>query len=175
MFPLRRSLPRGRRELLLRAVATGAETSEGGPSTRSRRSLLAGAAMRRRDTMERRGVVPGGRGAVGARAGEPALPPLGVVLLNRAGFGPGAGDLQAFEALGASDAERLQEWVDEQLDPTTIDDSAAEARIAASGYATLGKSLAQLWADHVVPDDLPWQDRIRPIAETTLATFLRAV
>jgi uncharacterized protein (DUF1800 family) len=130
--------------------------------------------MRRRDTLDRRSVAVAEPGAA-QRAGEPALPPLAVVLLNRAGFGPRPGDLAAFAALGGTDAARLQAWVDQQLDPATIDDSEAEARIAASGYTTLGKSLAQLWADHVVPDNLPWQDRIRPIAETTLATFLRGV
>ncbi|MFQ5351212.1 MAG: DUF1800 family protein, partial [Thermoanaerobaculia bacterium] len=182
MLPLRRSLPRGRRELLRQAVSAGAETGSGERGQRSRRSVLARAAMRRRDTMARRAVSATGEGHIArpeegpvARVGEPALPALGVVLLNRAGFGPRPGELEQFTALGATDAERLQAWVDQQLDPAILDDSEADARVAASGYTTLGKTLTQLWADHVVPDELPWQDRIRPIAETELVTFLRGV
>jgi hypothetical protein len=102
------------------------------------------------------------------------IPPVGVIALNRAAFGLRPGDLQAFNALGASDDDRLQTFVDQQLDPDTIPDTEAEDRIAASGFTTLDKSLQQLWADHYVADP-PWQDRIRPAVETHLATFIRAV
>ena len=102
----------------------------------------------------------------------PQLPPLGVIALHRMGFGPRPGDLSYFRGLGASADERLAAYVDEQLDPLSLDDSEAEARIAAAGYTTLGKSLTQLWADHEVDD---YMVRRQPLAETVGATFLRAV
>ncbi len=103
-----------------------------------------------------------------------AAPPAGVVAFSRAAFGPAAGDLQAFEALGGNDLDRLTTWVDQQLDPASIDDSVADSRIAASGFTTLNKSLQQLWVDHAVSDP-EWQERVRPATETQLATFIKAV
>jgi len=44
--------------------------------------------------------------------------------LNRLTFGPRPGDVAAVEAMG------LNKWIDEQLSPETIDDSALEARLA---------------------------------------------
>ncbi len=106
----------------------------------------------------------------------PAItPPVAVIALNRLGFGQAPGDIAAFNALAATDAQRLQIWVDQQLQPGAIDDSVADARIAASGYTTLGKPLTQLWADHAAPSGLSYRERIRPADETTLATFVRAV
>lgn len=45
--------------------------------------------------------------------------------LNRLTFGPRPGDVAAVEAMG------LDKWINEQLNPETIDDSALEARLAA--------------------------------------------
>jgi uncharacterized protein (DUF1800 family) len=45
--------------------------------------------------------------------------------LNRLTFGPRPGDMAAVEAVG------LDKWIDEQLNPETIDDSALETRLAA--------------------------------------------
>ena len=45
--------------------------------------------------------------------------------LNRLTFGPRPGDVQAVETMG------LQQWIDEQLNPSKIDDSALEARLSA--------------------------------------------
>ena len=106
----------------------------------------------------------------------PAPPPAAVIALNRLGFGPRAGDVDAFNALGATDAERLSAYLDEQLDPDSIDDSAAEARIAQSGFTTLDKTLEELWQDHVIdpaPDDYDLQTQ--PFWETQFATFLRGI
>ncbi len=115
------------------------------------------------------------------RPGKPELftphstpPPAGVLAYHRAAFGPRPGDLDDFDALGTTDPERLQIWVDQQLDPAGIDDSDAENRIAASGYTTLNKTLQQLWVDHAVAEP-PWQERIRPATETMLVTHLKAV
>ena len=58
------------------------------------------------------------------------LPPLEVIALNRLAFGPRDGDLDAFRQLGASDRERLVTYVDQQLNPGSIDDNACAARRA---------------------------------------------
>jgi hypothetical protein len=113
----------------------------------------------------------------GARllAGAPELPPLAVIVLNRAAFGSRPGDFSRFAQLGPDDGARLQAYVDEQLNPGATDDSACENRIAAQGFTTLGKSLTQLWAEHVRTEGLGWEDRIRPATEVERATWLRAV
>jgi uncharacterized protein (DUF1800 family) len=94
--------------------------------------------------------------------------------LNRLGFGPRAGDLEAFMAGGASDADRLEAWLEAQLEPQSIDDLELDARIAAAGFTTLGKSASDLWADHILADP-EHKERVRPLYETARAVFLRAV
>ncbi|MBP9822705.1 MAG: DUF1800 domain-containing protein [Thermoanaerobaculia bacterium] len=108
--------------------------------------------------------------------GEESLTPpaLAVLALTRLAFGPTAGDIAAFNALGGNDLQRLTAWVDQQLAPATLPDAACDARIAASGFSTLGKSLTQLFLDHHVADP-EWYERIRPATETELATWTRAV
>jgi len=90
-----------------------------------------------------------------------APPPAAVIALNRMGFGPRLGDIGAFRALGGNSQARMQAYVDQQLNPASIDDSACDARIAAAGFTTLGKSQAQLWQDHVASDP-EWYERMRP-------------
>ncbi len=108
-------------------------------------------------------------------AGEPALPTPEIIALNRMGFGPRPGDLAALLALGANSEERLNAYIDQQLNPAAIDDSDCDARIAAQGFTTLGKSLTQLWKDHTIKEGIDWNERIRPANETVQATFLRAI
>ncbi|HEX3986048.1 MAG TPA: DUF1800 domain-containing protein [Acidobacteriaceae bacterium] len=55
--------------------------------------------------------------------------------LNRLTFGPRPGDVAAVEALG------LDKWIDEQLNPQSMDDSALEQRLAA--YPAMRLSLHQ--------------------------------
>lgn len=104
----------------------------------------------------------------------PTPPRAGVIALNRMAFGPRPGDLDAFQALGGNDTQRLTAYVDQQLDPDSIDDSAFEARVAAAGFTTLDKSLTQLWADHVVADP-PYEVRMAPLHEIEYLTVMRAV
>jgi len=105
---------------------------------------------------------------------QPALPPLGVITLNRAAFGPAPGDLEHFQSLGSTDAQRLEAWVDWQLQPDSISDTELESRIVQSQFQTLHKSLRQLWVEHVVPDP-DFEVRMLPLIETQYATALRAV
>jgi uncharacterized protein (DUF1800 family) len=58
--------------------------------------------------------------------------------LDRLAFGPRPGDVERIQQVG------LEKWIDQQLDPSSIDDSAVEARLA--GFETLHMSTAQLLA-----------------------------
>jgi uncharacterized protein (DUF1800 family) len=60
-----------------------------------------------------------------AASASPLTPDQRVLhALNRLTFGPRPGDVAAVEAMG------LDKWIDEQLNPETIDDSAFDARLA---------------------------------------------
>lgn len=103
-----------------------------------------------------------------------APPPFAVRMLNHLGYGATAASLAAFNALGGTDAARLAAYVEQQLAWTAIDDSAVEARLAAAGYETLGKSLPQLWQDHVVGTS-DYDTRMRPAWEVQRSMLVRAV
>src|SRR5690349_16779996 len=63
--------------------------------------------------------------------------PLAAIALNRMSFGPRPAEIEAFNALGATDEERLHAYVREQLNPDSIDDSEFESRYANAGFETL--------------------------------------
>ena len=103
-----------------------------------------------------------------------ARAPFAVRVLNRMTFGATEADVAAFNALGANDGARLTAWVDRQLNPAGIDDSALDTRLANAGYSTLNKSLTQLWTDHVTSDP-PYATRMRPAWEVQRGALARAV
>jgi uncharacterized protein (DUF1800 family) len=100
-------------------------------------------------------------------------PPFAIRVLNNLSYGATQASIAAFNALGSSDTARLTAYVDQQLDWQSIDDSAVEQRLAAAGYTTLGKSLAQLWSQHVQQED--YNTRMRPGWEVQRAALVRAV
>ncbi|NLA68966.1 MAG: DUF1800 domain-containing protein [Gammaproteobacteria bacterium] len=102
-----------------------------------------------------------------------ARPPFAVRVLNNMGYGATAATIAEFNALGADDDARLAAYVDRQLAWTGIDDSAVEARLAAAGYQTLGKSLPQLWQDHVL-GTTDYDARMRPAWEVQRSALVRA-
>lgn len=110
-----------------------------------------------------------------AAAGVEIAPGAEIVALNRMGFGPRPGDLAALMALGANSEERIAAYVEQQLNPTAVDDSDCEARLAALALDTLSKPLSLLWQDHVRKEGIDWGERIRPAEETYSATFMRAI
>jgi len=63
--------------------------------------------------------------------------------LNRLAYGPRPGDVERIKQMG------LAKWIDQQLNPKSIDDSAAEARLPV--YPTLRMSTAQLLAEYPNP------------------------
>ncbi len=163
MKPVVAHRTRSRRELIERA---GARTGEALETITGSNPAFAGRAVH----MRRPGKP---RGSAGTKT-LPSPPSAAIIALTRLGFGPRSGDIGAFNSLGANDAQRLQVWVDQQLDPMTINDSVCDAKILAAGYTTLNKSLAQLWQDHVASNP-PWQVRLQPYYEVERATLLRAV
>ncbi len=100
-------------------------------------------------------------------------PPFAVRVLNNLSYGATTASVAEFNALGGNDLARLTAWVDRQLNPSAIDDSAVESRLTAAGYTTLGKTLQQLWSQHVRQDD--YNTRMRPGWEVQRAAFVRAV
>lgn len=116
----------------------------------------------------------GVRRRLGGRPSREPLPPLAVVLLNRLAYGPRPGDLEAFLDSGPDDATRWRRHVEAQLHPANLADDDCDARLAAAGFTTLGKSRAQLWQDHHLGNP-EWWVRVRPLLEVERATFLRAV
>jgi uncharacterized protein (DUF1800 family) len=100
--------------------------------------------------------------------------PFAVRVLNNMTFGATAASIAEFNALGANDTARLTAFVDQQLNPAAINDSALDTRLSTAGYTTLSKSLSQLWADHVAPDPV-WEIRMRPAWEVQRSALTRAV
>lgn len=106
---------------------------------------------------------------------DPVLPPLAVRVLNKCAYGPRPGDVAAFNALGPTDDLRLATWVDRQLDPGTISDSACDNRIASGGYATINLTLAQMWATYVRGSQASGNERYWPCDEAACLKLVRAV
>lgn len=107
--------------------------------------------------------------------------PMAILALNRLTFGIRPGDVDAFNALGSTDDERLQNFVVQQLNPDSIDDSDFETRYNNAGFETLHKSHEQIYYDHIASnpydsnDDIYWEWYSKPAYELADATVLRAV
>lgn len=124
-------------------------------------------------------VAAGGHAPSMSRLSQPTRitlprPSLAIRALGNMSYGARASDIAAFNAIGNNDTSRLTAWVDDQLDWEAIDDGAVESRLASAGYTTLGKSLTQLWTDHVKPDPA-WEVRMRPAWEVQRSALVRAV
>lgn len=162
------------RRKLVSALGVGAAAVGGFmPRGSAARVLDRALAMRRSDRVVRRGRK--------GRGGLPAVPSGAVVALNRMGFGPRPGDIDAFNALGATDPQRLAAYVVEQLDPAAIDDSELDIRIAGAGFESVDLDpdpdvyLAILW-DWYVNGNAPSGNTSSswPRDELVRAIFLRA-
>ena len=134
------------------------------------------------------GLGPTGSGShmrplpVVVKVGEPAVPYLSVVALNRMGFGPRPGDIADFQALGGTPEARLMAYVDQQLDPDTIVDTDFETRLAAAGFESTNPGLssdaylARLW-DWYENDNAPSGNTSSSLVrdEAIRLKFLRAI
>lgn len=99
---------------------------------------------------------------------EVVVPPLSVIAWNRIGYGPTPSSIAEFNALG------LSAFIEQQLNPESIDDSELDARLANPAYQTLNKTLEAQWTQHFLAPNIPWLERIRPTLETIFSTFMRA-
>jgi uncharacterized protein (DUF1800 family) len=106
---------------------------------------------------------------------------MAILALGRMSFGIRPGDIDAFMTLGSNDDERLQAYVQQQLNPDTINDSEFEGRYNAATFETLHKSHEQLYSDHIANnqydsnDDAYWDWYSKPGYELVDATLMRAV
>ncbi|MFO1418968.1 MAG: DUF1800 domain-containing protein [Methylotetracoccus sp.] len=110
-----------------------------------------------------------------AALGPVPRPPIAVVALNRLTYGMAPGDVEAFEALGATGTSRMRAWVDRQLAYSDIDDSACDARVAALRLTTLGKPLERLWQEHFLDGHGNQTLRMRPASDVRTLIWTRAV
>ncbi len=90
-------------------------------------------------------LIAAGGPALSGSSAVPARPDDKTVLhvLNRVGFGPRPGEADRVRAMG------LEKYIDEQLHPDKISDSAMEARLA--GLDTLTMSSRSLADDYFIP------------------------
>ena len=102
------------------------------------------------------------------------IPPAAFRWLTRATFGFSTPLHAAFIALGANDEARWAAWLAQQLDPSSIIDSGCDNRITSAGFTTLGKSAAQLWADHHAVTN-NYFNRMLPVSETECMTLIRQI
>lgn len=164
----------GARRQLLQGVAATAAAIATTSTVAAEPTATAGATTKMRPTSADRRRAGLSRPEAPGK-GLPALPSLGLIALNRMGFGPRQGDVAAFNALGADPISRLTAYVDQQLSPNSITDPEVNARFAAAGFQTLNKSRTQLWADHNVNNSQGGSYRALPRDEVEAATIIRAL
>lgn len=80
-------------------------------------------------------------------------------------FGSRPTDIKAFNLLGGNDDACLTAFLNQQLDWSSIDDSAFTARIAPLGYTMLDTTFLEQWYDHHANFSAPDFDRNAPIEE----------
>lgn len=101
-----------------------------------------------------------------------SFPPQPVRWLTRCTFGYSTQEHADFLALGANDDARWTAWVNRQLSPSSIPDSACDARIGSAGFTTLNKTGNQLWNDHHSVTN-NYYLRMLPIRESECMTIIR--
>lgn len=104
-------------------------------------------------------------------------PSLGFIALNRMAFGlrPGEFDLDTFNSFGANDTDRLNGFIDWQLDPATAVGSEYSSRLAAAAFVTLNKTRTQLWQEHLNANGADWTWRTLALREIERLWFMRAI
>lgn len=97
--------------------------------------------------------------------------------LTKMGFGATPETISYIQSLaGATEQDKLNAYIDEQLSPDTIVDTYVDTSLL-SGYQTLNKTRMQLYQQHYRrPDEaeIPWEFHILPGRETFYASFLKA-
>ncbi|KAA3663160.1 MAG: DUF1800 family protein [Chloroflexi bacterium] len=101
-------------------------------------------------------------------------PSLPIILFNRAGFGQRPLDLEQFQQLGATDTQRLINYVEQQLNPNSISDTDFETYLAAANFSTIHKSRAELSSAHL-QKTIEYPQQTLPLRELERLNFLRAI
>jgi uncharacterized protein (DUF1800 family) len=159
--------------------------------TLSRRELLgSGAALALGGAALAAGAATLASPEPAAAACNPALyqAPLATIALNRMGYGPRPGDIAAYNALGATPDAAHAAYVEQQLNPAAIDDSACTTRLNATLLKLrydnvhqvlplnhLAQNTNELWPLAKYQNNYAWAQRIRPYNEVRVATWVRAV
>lgn len=129
-------------------------------TTTRRRALAAGGAAAAGTVLLGRTAWP----AVPAAGGEPPPKDAAAQVLGRATYGPLPDDLVRARSIG------VEAWLDEQLDPDTIDDSAVEGFLT-SNLPTLTMPLAEMIATARSDPEARYQ----ALRELQVATLYRAI
>jgi len=95
--------------------------------------------------------------------------------LDRMTFGARPTDIDAFSLLAGNDDARLLAYLNQQLNWSSIDDSAFASRMAPLGYTSLDKSLEELWSEHHVLSSEVGFDRNAPIEQMERYMVARAI
>lgn len=97
-------------------------------------------------------------------------------VLSKMGYGSTPDLIAHIQTLsGVTDNDKILSYIDEQLNPSLIDDSVVDAQLT-HGYQTLNKTRTQLFQDHYRRPDgvaIPWEYHVLPGFETYCATSLR--
>lgn len=133
-------------------------------------------------------LLPTSEHSIAHAASTAAAPSPELIALHRMAYGPRPEDIGHVTGMG------LTAYIDEQLNPTAIDDSACDTRLVdarlkikydadamgrfpavneARPLVNLNKSTAELW--ELTKGTIPWAERTRPFEEVRVATWLRAV
>jgi uncharacterized protein (DUF1800 family) len=120
--------------------------------------------------------------AANTRRAAPTTVPLEAIVFSRLAYGPTSDDVNAFKSLAATPRQRLERWVDLQLSPERIDDSACDKRIKDDNLYSLTMSQAALWDEfqannkfREVDNDKEYELKYLPTEHVRAATVLRAL
>lgn len=112
---------------------------------------------------------------------KPVVNDLATLINNRLTFGVRPSEPLFSSTAGSTDDKILEDFLDRQLNPGSIDDSVFEERLQRAGFETLQKSFKDLAYEHITHnpyknnDDRHWQWYVKPFYELIRATFLRAI
>jgi uncharacterized protein (DUF1800 family) len=99
-------------------------------------------------------------------------------VMSKMAFGPKDEDINHIQNLpGATEMDRVLAYIDEQLNPMSINDSNVDTMLT-QGFQTFNKTQQQLFQQHQhIPGggEIPWEDHIRPGRETVFAAFIRGI
>jgi uncharacterized protein (DUF1800 family) len=96
-------------------------------------------------------------------------------VLDRLTYGARPADISAFNSLGANDDARLLGFVNQQLDWSSIDDTAFDNLVTSAGYESVNLTLTEMWAKHHAYSSEEGFDRNRPREEMERLCIARAM